>query len=276
MKMFKATALIGGLLIVASACGGDSRTSVLPTEPRLLVLVEASGPGLYHPFDLLQPRVPRLALYSDGTLVMLDESDEVHAGYKAARVREADLAKVMAAATAAGLEGPDRDLGFSGVADTLTARISVTHPGGTHTTVANGFWDGDGGTYTDAELAARRAVRDFVDRLTSPEPWWLVDGTDVYAPDTWAALWSRIPDLTELPFEARVESWPLGRDPRTAGQPVSEDNPTRCVVIDGPLAAELLRELKPGTVWEHRGDTFYLFLRPLLRHEAIDCTAASQ
>lgn len=276
MKFAKLTVLLISLVVVAAACGGDSRTATVPTEPRLMLLVDARGPGLYHPFDLLQPLVPRLALYSDGMLVMVEQSDEVHATYRAARVRTEDLADVMAAASEAGLAGPDRDLGFSGVADSVTARITVAHDNGTHTTIADGFWDGVGDQYTPAERSARQAALDFLSQLTDPDMWWLVDETDDYVPDTWAALWSNVVDVAELPFAAVTEPWPLDGDPRTSGTVVSAGDGARCVVTSGPRAADLLTALRPGTIWEHDGDTFYLYLRPLLRHEATDCASASQ
>ncbi len=275
-SIIRSIAAAAVMALITAACGSEAIAK--PATPTLLVLVDGRGPGLYHPFDLLQPHVPRLALYSDGRLVMVDETDEVHASYTIARVREGALADVLTAATAAGLSGPDRDLGFAGVAGATTAVVTVYYPAGPHTTTADGYWDGlDDGSLSEADRDARAALGDFLDRLIRPGDWWLEgEQAEPYVPGDWAAVWSEVDEVDELPFEPTVRPWILEAALGGWGQPVSEARPARCAVLDDVTAARILAQLRPETVWESEGETYYVYLRPLLPHELTDCATASR
>lgn len=264
----KSTAAVAFALLVA-ACGSD-QASTIPQEPRLLLVAENVGSGLYHPYDLFQPKTPWLALYSDGMFVMLDRADEVKADYTTVRFRTGSLDDIMSAARKAGLKGPDRDLGFAGVADAGGLVISLYHQDGTHTTVANGFSEFDSDTFTEEQRQARLQLRDFLDQLITPGDWWLDTTPEPYVPDEWAAVVAEIRE-PDPPFEPRYRPWPFSVVPGDTSE-VTFNARVRCLLLDGPTATSLGSDLAPGDLWTYEAAEFYVYLRPLLRHEAGDCS----
>lgn len=270
-----AAALLAGLLL--AACGSqpvDPSQIARPTgEGELVLRVETVG-GLLPPLEA-ERALPSISIYGDGLVLVpgaVDASFPGPSGYplEAFRIDGATLDRILAAASDAGLQGPDRRIEQEGpdfVVDGGATVITVISGAAQHVTTADALFDVDANTPERAALSALVAdlneLRPLADEVTTYEPLsvavYLGPFDDSMMPDP--GLLNRSPWPLEGPLAEFGE----------AMEPEGMSVDVRCAVVSGAELEELLPFLTAANsatlAVDAGGDERQVAWRPLLPDE---------
>lgn len=174
------------------------------------------------------------------------------------------MEQVLAWARAAGLNGPDRQLGPQ-ILDAGSTVFTIVSPGGTHHTSITDM------SAADAQIGAARQFQEIMQNVRA----WLADeiaGEDApYAFDR-LRLISFPSDQQNLPDPglANTVDWPLDTPISALGTSWGEPAEYRCALIEGDDLTTLrpmLQQANELTLWRSDDVTYQLYLRPLLPDE---------
>jgi hypothetical protein len=275
-------------LLVTGACatagGGASPT---PDPNRISydsgaadLVVRVSTAGGFVPQHFHFTHVPEISLYGDGRLVTQGAQIAIFPGPAMpplieTRTNDAGIQRILRAAKAAGLFGPDQHYPARGVADAPTTTFTVAAGGGIHRVSAEALGiDAAAPGMPETERQARKLLTAFREDMGDVRGRL---GTDVVGPERpYAATAIRIgategdPKTADEPELAKIVNWPLPQSLATFGEPWPPMPGMRCGVLE---AADLER-VRPAltashtlTFWKSGGKTYQLWLRPLLPDE---------
>jgi hypothetical protein len=268
--------LISSVLLVISACGGGGVSQVdvdgvapLPLEPGgaasgLVVSIEVQG-GLL-PAGQAFRRLPQIAVYDDGTVLMPGAMAAIYPGpavpaVTAGHVDDDVLVDIVRAAGGNGLvSGSVQDFGQAAVADAGTTTFTVVVDGRTHVTsvYALGVTDEYLAGISPQQRAGRARVTEFVERVTSAV---VSAGGAPYVPERYRVLPLAADQLPDPAVEPDTRDWPLPEIALVEGE---------CTAVEGSAAAELGGALEAATEvtrWRTPESTVALAARPVLPHE---------
>jgi len=267
-----------------SASGGPAPSTIAhPTGAGDLVLRYEETGGFAGPQPNLG-RYPAVAVYGDGSVITEGPIPAIFPGpalpnLRVTKLTEAGLQRLLAAATTAGLLGPDAQYDATGIADATTAEFTVVAGGSRHHVTAYALGistpeQEDGA----ANVAARTRLRAFTQVLGDLRRTF---ADDIVGPDSPYAFGSiRVqaargapkpgdPAVTRPPLD-----WPLSTPLATFGQPgkgagVMES--FRCGVVTGAdldILRPLLAQATQITGWRSDGVIYTLVLQPMLPDES--------
>jgi len=254
-----------------------------PTGSTDLILRLTSDGGLVAPGVLLN-RLPQVSVYGDGLVVQPGPQIMIYPGpavpnLQASRLTEAGLQRLLAAARAAGLFGPDRNLEANGIADAPTAVFTVNAGGAVHRISAEALFETDSTAGLDAQtIAARKLLRAFGEQLGDLGN--LVGAANIAAVGAYRATAIRL-IVAQAPVappspSALVEppiAWPLSTPLASFGAELTpaSGSGTRCGVVSGAdlaLVGPLLDRSNTLTPWTSGGRSWSIVVRPLLPDES--------
>ena len=296
-----------GVCLLAAACSAAAVSTPAPspsptprptaaasgyavaTEPNHLILSIATGGGFIAPSSLLT-EIPSFALFGDGTIVVPGPVVQVDPApllpnLAVERVTPAEIQKIVAAADAAGLLGPDASYDIVGVADAGTPTFTTVVNGRAHRVSAyalspSGDADqpgqpgrpGAGGLATpDPAISAARAklssfwaqmsdLSTFLGRPVSDTAKYVPAGIDVFLTDAGPA------DPSQPVAQV---AWPLAADPSKVGRPTAVDG-TVCVALTGADLTGFTAAAgasNGATVWTYGSARYTIGVRPLYPNE---------
>lgn len=289
--MQRGVAIAAVLAVMLSACVGVPQdadptdtgrtTSVIPHPdgPDEVVLRVTVGGG-FVPAEFNLTELPMFSLFGDGKVVTPGPQIAIYPApalpnLQQRQVSESGIQQILAAATEAGLEGPDRTLTNDRIADAPTTVFTVVTDDDTHTTSAYALGidtTGENGTVDDRE--ARGRLRRFRERLGGLEQW--LQEEQVGAEQQFEPRRMRVfvkpgtPEPSEPGLEQPEHDWPLPGDLAGFGGPGSVLG-YRCGVVEGEDlrglidAAQRANQLTP---WVSEGRTYSVLFRPLLPDES--------
>jgi hypothetical protein len=258
---------------LSSPTGSSPGTYAVETGTNKLILQEREGGGFVAPQSQLA-NMPTFALYGDGRIIVPGPVDAIYPGpllpnLRASYVTPAEIQKILAAADAAGLLGPDASYDATGVADLGTTTFTVVVEGKVHTISAYAL-SADFKSGNPAVDTARARLIAFGDDLANL-PGFL--GRDV--PDqAYEPLAMRVfvgpAEMTSTGITPQVVEWPLALDPATAGQPAAVAN-LRCIALTGTDLTTFLaaaRTANSATIWMAASGRYSVTVRPLYPEES--------
>jgi hypothetical protein len=258
-------AMVAAVSLVLGACGrsfpgGPGAGLYAPND--LVLRVEQVG-GFVAPLSLAS-RFAQISLYGDGRIVQPGPQMEIYPGpalpsIALSRVDRDGFERILAAAHAAGLLGPDRHVGGPAYPDMPTTVVSFFDGEARHTVTANEPRTG----VADPIVPFLRHMADLAR--------WLPKGTltdEGQLPiERLAVLVSSQPP-GELVPEPEIE-WPLATSPSAMARPVAgSDLP--CLSLSGPQLASVLplaERANQLTPWTSGSSRVWLMFRPLLPDE---------
>jgi hypothetical protein len=169
MRRIPVLALAAVFVLATAACGDDADPVATGADPSTAVISISTG-GAFSPAGTDFSSVPTLVM-GDGTVYTSGPMTMQYPGpalipVVTGKLAAADLDRLLAAASSAGLEHDDVDYGQPGITDVGSTTITVEIGGTEHTTsvYALGYEDQAGGV-TDAQRAARSKVQAFVSEV---------------------------------------------------------------------------------------------------------------
>jgi hypothetical protein len=257
-----------------------------PTGPDELILRIDSGGG-FVPAEFLLTDLPDLSLLGDGRLVVLGPQIEIYPGpalpnLQVRQLTEDGVQALLGAARDAGLFGPDAHYDNACITDVPTTTFTLVAEGKTH--VISAYALGFGGVEEDetcvpnpADAAARRKLAKFQELAFGPDTW-MPEGSvgteQEFAFDELRLFVepAALDAVGDEGIEPTVVDWPLDTPLADFSEP-TPDAPAgeRCGTVSGADLATLmpdLREANQLTLWDSDGQTYRLFLRPLLPDES--------
>jgi hypothetical protein len=267
---------------VAAACGQlgaptASPAITYPMGPNDLVLRVSSSGGLV-PANVHLTQLPTLSLYGDGRLITMGAQVAIFPGpamppLQLTQVTPTGMQRILRAAQAAGLLGPDRHYDYPGIADAGTTEFTLAANGQTHKVSAYALFEGGDLTQLPpADRQARQLLLEFQEDLSDVRGRL---GSDVAGPEQqYAPRAIRIvvspgdPKGADDPNLVRIIDWPLATPLATFGE-VRRD--VRCGVLEGADLETVRADLIGSnqlTFWRSGGKTYHLDLRPLLPDES--------
>lgn len=247
-------------------------------DPAALILrVEVTGG--FVPAGYLLTELPTFSLYADGRIVTQEPVPAIYPGplLPNLQVRTAtvdDVARIVAAAREAGLDGPDASYDATNIADAGTTVFTLVLDDVVHRISAYAlFDDGIADPGMDADTRAARARLYELQRQLTDLGGLLGHEPSQEGPFVSTAARLFISDQVVEPDPAlpsQVLPLPSTIDP-AAGDPVGYDGSFRCQVVEDGLWAVLrpsLEEANALTVWETRDARYSILVRPLLPDEA--------
>ena len=312
--MRKLLPLLGTCLMVAACTGagaGSPTPGVSPTppatpvvspgynvatDPNKLILRIATGGGFIAPTYLLAA-VPEFALYGDGRIIVPGPVDAIYPSpllpnLLVARLTPGEIQKIVTAADAAGLLGPDAAFDVVGIADAGTTVFTTVVNGKAHRISAYALSEAGGigghgpvGPTADPVVAAARAklsafraqMTDLATFLGRP-----VSHTEAYVPAGMRAFLTAMgpadPAQPTDPGQPAVQVvvWPLSADPATVGQPTTVEG-TVCVLLTGGDLSSFLavaHTANAATVWTYGKARYAVIVHPLYPNES-SCAGSS-
>jgi len=254
------------------------------TGPDQLVLRIDSGGG-FVPAEFLLTDLPDLSLLGDGRLVVLGPQIEIYPGpalpnLQVRQLTEEGVQALLEAAREAGLFGPDAHYDNQCVADVPTTTFTLVAEGKTHviSAYALGFGDVDEDeTCVGADAAARRKLAEFQELAFGLDTW-LPEGSvgpeHEFAFDELRLFVepASVDSVGDGDIEPTVVDWPLDTPLAHFGEP-TPDAPAgeRCGTVSGANLDALMPDLLDAnqlTLWDSGGQTYRVFLRPLLPDES--------
>jgi hypothetical protein len=280
--MRKLLALVGVLVVVATACGrlGDDAGSggiAYPTGADDVVLQVSVGGGFVMPTYALTA-FPSFSLYGDGRLITVGPQIEIYPGPALPSLWQQTLtpeavAALLEEARAAGVFDDLVLDDFCGVADVGTTTIVAVADGVRHTSSVYAL--GMDTAMCQDDVAARERLTAFVNRLGDLS--WLPAGSvgdpEPYAFDAIAILAEPYGEGDPTLPQQEV-AWPLATFPGAFAE-IGDGLGLRCGTVtrdDLATLRPLLEQANQLTPWTADGETFRLTLRPLLPDEP-DCSA---
>lgn len=287
------TLTVFALAVLAASCGrlgdddpgpGDDPGIAHPTGSDDLILRIDTGGG-FVPASFLLTDIPELTLTGDGRLIVQGPQIELYPGpalpsLLQRRVSEEGIQAILEAAREAGLLGPDHHYGNNCVADAGTTTFTLVAEGRTHTISAYALEldvPGQVDCLDDpSDLEARAALSEFRLKMGDLASW-LPAGSfgeeEAFEFDELRIYPERAePGSVDEGIEPQVKDWPLGTPlsgfgEATPNAPAGE----RCGTVSGAELETLVAELRTAnelTLWESGGETYRLYLRPLMPDES--------
>jgi hypothetical protein len=287
-----AAGLLAGLIGACSASGSASPSpapsggpgaspsgmAILhPTGAAELVLKYAEVGGFAGPRADLG-RYPSIAVYGDGSVITQGPVPAIFPGPAlpnliVTKLTEAGLQKLLAAAAAAGLLGPDAQYDATGIADATSADFTVVAAGSKHhiSAYALGFSDltMEGGA---TNVAARSRLRAFTRVLGDLRQSLGADALGSDAPYVYGSLRVLAAPGAPQPGDPALArpplAWPLSTPLATFGAPgTGVATGFRCGVVTGAdleSLRPLLARATSITGWRSGGSDYTLMLLPML------------
>lgn len=272
--------------------GGDGIDHPAGTDP---ILVVRSAGGMLRAQDQVT-NMPTFVLLGDGRVIVQGAQALIFPGpalpaLMTRRLNEDGIQAVLEAAAATNLFQSDLELrAAQNVVTDGVDTVFELHSGGRDVTVTvymlGSISDpamGSAPGVTPEDIAADRTLSQFLNGLTSLDTSvdasaWADPSWQTYEPD---AVRLYVRDVTGQPLDGgdlprQVRDWPTEDDPATIGEELVDfGDGTRCVAVDGGVAAAWLAELNAAnqqTTWTTDGETRYLIqARPLLPYEDVAC-----
>ena len=250
-----------------------TRYAVETGADKLILRLSIDG-GFVAPGYLLI-RMPIVALYGDGRVIVGGPMIEIYPGPLLPNLRQllvtpVEIQKILAAADAAGLLGPDASYDATNIADGSTSVFTTIVDGKTHTIGAYAL--SESGTNEDAGVAAARAkLLDFGNKITDLSKFLgrILSDAEAYTPTEMRVFVGPIfGDDPNFP-NPQVVTWPLTVNPKS-GQETTHPGVT-CLAISG---ADLTAFLKVATganaltIWSAPSGRFSVSVRPLYPEES--------
>ncbi len=287
------TSILAGLLLAGCATAAGSPTGGPTTAPSptpaptrlpgvvsgsLVLRIDAVG-GFIRPEASLTA-YPTLAVYSDGAVIVPGPVAAIFPGpllpnLQVTRLTEAGLARLVAAATSAGLDGPNAQYVLPGPAgaDSASLKFTFVVDGKAHTIGANQL-DSTDTTGLDATvIAARAKLATFLKAAGDLATLAGSDGTDPAAPAPYVVHEVRIyatPGAQAEPASPSV-AWPLATPLASfGGEAAGFMTGSRCGAVSGSdlqTLRPLLETASEQATWSSSG-TWSLIVRPLLPDES--------
>jgi hypothetical protein len=253
--------------------------AVASSADKLILRIQTSG-GFIAPGFLLTT-VPSFALYGDGSIIVPGPIDAIYPApllpnLRVMRVSAADIQKIVAAADAAGLLGPDGSFDAVGIADAGTTEFTTVVAGKAHRISAYALSEAKGPgapTSGDPVIAAARArlsafwaeMTDLTTFLGRP-----VDDTEAYKPAGLRLFLSDAGPADSTQPTAQTLAWPLATDPATAAQQTTVPG-TMCVALAGSDLASFTAaaaNANGATVWTYGHARYSVGVRPMYPNES--------
>jgi hypothetical protein len=260
------------------------RYAVATGTANLVLRIQTSG-GFVAPGFLLTT-VPGFALFGDGRIIVPGPTPEISPApllptELVMQVTPAEIQKIVAAADAAGLLGPDASYPMVGIADAGTTDFTTVVAGRAHRISAYALAEagnGDGRTSGDPAVDAARArlstfrsqmmdLGTFLGRQV-PTQTFVPAGLRVFLSDAGPA------DSTQP--TAQTLAWPLTTDPAKAWEQTTNPG-TNCVALTGADLATFTAaasNASPGTVWTFGSARYAVAVRPMYPNEST-CSGGS-
>jgi hypothetical protein len=275
--------IAAGLLAAGCTTAGSTATPVpspapyaYDHAPSALVLRSNSGGGLV-PIDFFLDHVPQFSLYGDGTVVVPGPVDSIYPSpllpnLRTIHLSEAEVQRLLAAADAAGLLGPDAFYSVEGIYDAGSTTFTTVVAGTKHTIGAYALGFDVPPPADQAVAAARARLREFASRLADLGPFLGrdVSATAAYAPTSMRVFAAAYDPTTDTAGVTRqVLAWPLATDP-DAGAPVKSGN-YRCTALSGSGLAAFTAAASSAnglTIWTAASGRYLVMVRPNLPDES--------
>jgi hypothetical protein len=249
-------------------------TYSVETGSNKLILRLAIDGGFVAPGYILT-RMPIVALYGDGRVIVGGPVVEIYPGPLLPNLRQlhvtaAEIQRILVAADADGLLGPDASYMATNIADAGTSTFTTIVDGKTHSIGAYAL--GEGGTIDDAAATAARAkLLDFSNKITDLSKFLgrTLSDAEAYVPTEMRVLVGPVPGADPNFPNPQVVNWPLTVDPES-GQKTTSPGLT-CFAVGG---ADLTAFLKVATganaqtIWFAPSGRFSVSVRPLYPEES--------
>lgn len=271
--------------------GGDIAHPTGAADP--ILLVETAG-GFAMP-SMVAARVPQLAVYGDGRVIMQGVQTLEFPGPALPALIERTMTEDGIQALLAAIEDTNlftEDHAFTGamavVADAADTVFTLRTDEGDITVSIYGLGTLDPAMgvppgMDQSEIQAHGLLGRLNEALMTVDAWigsegWESEGWQPYQPD---ALRLYVRDVTGQPMdggdlEGQVREWPTDDDPAAFGEEVALfGDGSRCGVVDGDAGQVWLQELwasNQNTQWTDDGERrFSVLARPLLPHDEHTC-----
>jgi hypothetical protein len=281
------TLIVLALAAVVAACSSSAAASPspAPTNPpspspaAVLYPIDTSAASLVLRIDTAGgfmatgaalARVPDFSLYGDGRVIVPGGQIAIYPSPLLPAVAEAHLTaaevqRLLAAADAAGLLGPDGSYGGPGMPDAGQTVFTLTVAGKTHVISATTAMAGASADPADptTRIAAFRASLGDLSALlgrTVTETMYEAPGYRVFL--------SAAGPVDATASSASVVDWPLATDPAKAG-PTAADGIT-CMAVTGTDTATFAKAATTAnatTIWRASSGNYLAQVRPLLPNE---------
>jgi hypothetical protein len=298
LPLFGICLIAAGCVTAASPTPGATQSPTGPTASpaatpkyavatgatNLILRIQTSG-GFVAPGFLLTT-VPGFALYGDGRIIVPGPVPEIFPSpllptELAMQVTPAEIQKIVAAADAAGLLGPDASFNVVGIADAPTTEFTTVVAGKVHRISAYALSEagaGDGRTSGDPAVDAARArlsafwsqVMDLATFLGRPVP------TETYAPAGLRVFLADAGPADPSQPTAATMAWPLSSDPARIWEQTTNPS-TMCVALTGTDLATftaVARTVTSGTIWTYGSARYAVNVRPMYPNET-SCAGGS-
>ncbi|MEX2587312.1 MAG: hypothetical protein WD602_04880 [Actinomycetota bacterium] len=250
-----------------------------PDRPDELVVRVTVGGG-FVPAEYNLTELPMFSLYGDGTIIAPGPQIAIFPApalpnLQSRRIAEEGIQSILKGALEAGLQGPDRKLTNDRITDAPTTEFTVITEGRTHTASAYalgvdaGPEEDDG----DREPEDRRALRQFLEELTSLDQWLpndQISGEMPFEPEGLRIFTKQsVSEQLEPGLEQPELDWPVSADLAEFGEPYGSIG-YRCGVVEGQDLQRILDAAQRAnqlTPWVSGGQTFRVLFRPLLPDE---------
>jgi hypothetical protein len=237
----------------------------------LVLRVDVDG-GLVPPGFFLT-HLPVFSLYGDGTAVFPGPVDDIYPSpllpnLLSARLTEAEMQELLAAADVAGLLGPDASFDVDGIADAPTTFFTTTVDGSTHRISAYALGIDVGATGESPTAQARTRLSTFRARVADLAAFLGRPlGESAYGA-AGVRIFAGAPGEADPALTRQQLAWPLAADP-TTGVPTRIPG-TRCLAVSGSdleAFTTAARTANALTVWTAPSGRYSLSVRPLLPDE---------
>jgi len=260
-----------------SGSAGQSAASkyAVATGSSSLILRVSSGGGFVAPGSLLTS-LPEFALYGDGRVIVPGAVDAIYPAPLLPNLRQfkltpAEIQRLLAAADADGLLGPDVDYPQANVMDAGTTTFTTVVDGKTHTISANALTEAGSGS-DSPDAAARTKLLDFQSKIQDLGGFLgrTLGNGDAYQPTAIRVYVGPEPANDPAVTSPKTVAWPLAVDPLTGGKPTGFEGES-CVLVSGSDTAKFLAAAETATsssTWTASSGRFGVSVRPLYPNES--------
>jgi hypothetical protein len=274
---FRTLAMVAAASItVACASRAGTPPGQGPVIEGLVLRVETRGGFL--PVAHVLARIPHFSLYADGLIVVEGAQIAIYPGPAISpmfsrTVNAEGIRRIIEAARAAGLDGPDRTYDLPTIADAGTTTFTFVEDGKRHviSAYALGMEQSDPSIPED-ERKARAALFDLQTKLQTLQTW-LPEGS--LTPERAFDYRGLAVVVSTEPVEDQPEqqelAWPLDRSIGELAKPTAGDLEVSCFTVEGEDVARLrplVERANELTPWKDEGKTYWLRFRPLLPDES--------
>lgn len=256
----------------ATASPGASATpastySVETGSDKLLMELTEGGGNV--PLSYQLTHMPAFALYGDGRIIVRGPQIEIYPApllpnLRVIRITPDEIQKILAAADAAGLLGPDASFDATDVFDLGVSVFTTTVAGKTHKIRAYALY-GQFHAHDPAIDAERAKLMTYRDAITDLSKFLgrQVSDEEAYEP-TSIRVFAGPADESDTSITRQVVDWPLALDPATAGEEVAHST-FRCLALSGADLTAFVTVAKTAntlTVWKTSSGRYSVLVRP--------------